>query len=1182
MTTIDDLLCVWEENRDAGIPVSPEDLCAETPELLQELKWTIRALEAVESRFGVISTQQEPPSIAEGASLHLGRSDTVHVSSEFRIEDLHASGGLGSVYVAIDPVLNRKVAIKFPRWKNLTSEQAARFEREARVTGRLDHPGIVPVHALKSDPTGRPCYVMRFVDGKTLQARIQLLHSSAPQIKTAPFFETHEFRQLLQNMVTVCNIVAYAHDQGVIHRDIKPANIILGPFGEVLLLDWGLAKVLGETTEDSVSMMAEVSGITQFETHDGQVLGTPAFASPEQLLGHTEDVTVVSDVYALGATLFELLTGSYSIGRSAFQEHLSRLKLGQRFSAHEVNPAIPVALEAICCRAMEIRPADRYRSPILLAQDIERYLTGESVSVCRDSIFVRLGRWVRRRPGLAAASATGVLIASLAGSAGSVVLGQKNQELRSNNEKLELAMEDSRSANVQTLQALRTLFDDIVAQKLGAQAELSDSDREFLRKILQQYETFASLKGDSVESREIQAEGLRQSGTILLQLAEEQEARARFEAAAQVYQQLINESDQANYRRQLAATLVDVGLCMQNFGELAAAEQIANKGIDVLAPVFVDGAGDSDSVAWEAYANLKQLLGGIQISTGRMEEALISFRESKDVYEKRRASVPESHETLARLAESYREMSDACQQLGDVARQEDYSYQALELYRMLVTQFPDNRKFSEGLTWACYDRSYAHEFFERTRQAIEEMTEAVELAGELAQAYPLSDEFRGVLGGMQIRRGAIHTRMGHLRLAEKDLTNAVGLFEKMIIGTADGAQSYRQLLKADRLLAMLYYTYGQYEKSEATLRKAKHHAELFAVSYPETAAQSWEIHSLSYDLAMLLADRNQLAVAETELQDWLRAVEATSTGKFARIKAQSILQSKCGLVKLQIWGGKELRAKEFTDLASAFLRELEEGLPESSPDWDIIADFHLQLANFYDSLGDLQRADVHMAQHLQILHRIADKSPYRPTGKVTILNALIERGDILAEKRDYESARQQLEDAETNVADAVKSYPDEVSLLRSQEEINWARGRLLFGQEDYAGALKYFDEAFRLNPDSRHRSIRLFCMGLCKDSRTLSELKAAADAPVHCPSLSDQIRACGAMVKDNSDSEQISAVVAIAALFINKAHADNVFLKPSVLKRLRSSTEFGELCKHQDLSGLVDQLDPAIQPEEVH
>ncbi len=131
------------------------------------------------------------------------------------------------MYLARDPVLNRRVAIKFPRWQRLTSEQAARFEREARVTGRLDHPGIIPVHAIRTDSADRPCYVMRFVDGQTLQSRIQKLHAEGPPVKPAVFFETQEFRQQLQNVIAVCNIVAYAHEQGVIHRDIKPANIFL-------------------------------------------------------------------------------------------------------------------------------------------------------------------------------------------------------------------------------------------------------------------------------------------------------------------------------------------------------------------------------------------------------------------------------------------------------------------------------------------------------------------------------------------------------------------------------------------------------------------------------------------------------------------------------------------------------------------------------------------------------------------------------------------------------------------------------------------------------------------------------------------------------------------------------------------------------------------------------------------
>ncbi|MBL8812682.1 MAG: serine/threonine protein kinase, partial [Planctomycetaceae bacterium] len=378
MTTIDDLLQRWEEHHDSGNPVTPEELCTDTPELLKELKWTIRALQAVDSQFGVIQSESDLTVGRQSERPDLAIHERVLIPSEYSIERLHASGGLGTVYLARDPVLNRRVAIKFPRWHRLTPDQAARFEREARVTGRLDHPGIIPVHAMRTDSEDRPCYVMRFVDGETLQSRIQRLHASSPATKPSSFFETNEFRQLLQNLVAVCNIVAYAHEQGVIHRDIKPANIISGPFGEVLLLDWGLAKVAGESTEDLLSNPQGRPDFDTLETRDGEVLGTPAFASPEQLLARADEITTLSDVYSLGATLFVLLTGSVSSGSSAFHEHLNRLKHGDRFSVHQQNPSIPAALEAICRQAMAIDPAQRYGSALQLADDLNCYLSGEA------------------------------------------------------------------------------------------------------------------------------------------------------------------------------------------------------------------------------------------------------------------------------------------------------------------------------------------------------------------------------------------------------------------------------------------------------------------------------------------------------------------------------------------------------------------------------------------------------------------------------------------------------------------------------------------------------------------------------------------------------------------------------------------------------------------------------------
>ena len=463
--TLDDLLSQWDEQKEAGIPVTPEDLCADQPEMLSEVRWHIKALEAVDQHFGV--TQSRNSSTTEGRKqTEIVPQDQVEVATVYQIERLHASGGLGRVYIATDAVLKRKVAIKFPRWDQLSNEQASRFEREARITGRLDHPGIIPIHALKSDEQDRPFYVMRFVDGQTLQARIQALHSESTAAKSRGFYESVEFRKMLQNFVIVCNIVAYAHGEGILHRDIKPSNIIVGPFAEVLLLDWGLAKVLSETCDDARDFVASQTIGNTFETLDGQILGSPAFASPEQLLGRTSDIEIRSDIYSLGATLFALLTGSSVTDNSTFYDHLNRLKLGVQLSVHDQNRAVPGPLEAICRNAMAIEPARRYATALLLANDLQRFLAGESVSVYADSTLVRLGRLIRRRPGLAAASTATVLVATIAGAMGSLILSGKNKELQANNEKLEIAIGDSRTANVQAMDALRTLVDDIVTQKL--------------------------------------------------------------------------------------------------------------------------------------------------------------------------------------------------------------------------------------------------------------------------------------------------------------------------------------------------------------------------------------------------------------------------------------------------------------------------------------------------------------------------------------------------------------------------------------------------------------------------------------------------------------------------------------------------------------------------------------------
>ena len=244
--------------------------------------------------------------------------------------------------MALDSELNREVALKELR-PELADDHGsrARFLLEAEVTGRLEHPGVVPVYGLGCDPQGRPFYAMRFVRGDTLQEAIDRLHASDSATVTDPRRWNLALRQLLNRFIAVCNVVAYAHSRGVIHRDLKPANILLGPYGETLVVDWGLAKVVGRG-EPAAKRRARSSsplqpGSDSSETLPGTALGTPAYMSPEQAEGRLDQVGPLSDVYSLGATLYCLLTGRPPIEETDVGEALRRVQRGGS-SRHHALP----------------------------------------------------------------------------------------------------------------------------------------------------------------------------------------------------------------------------------------------------------------------------------------------------------------------------------------------------------------------------------------------------------------------------------------------------------------------------------------------------------------------------------------------------------------------------------------------------------------------------------------------------------------------------------------------------------------------------------------------------------------------------------------------------------------------------------------------------------------------------
>jgi WD40 repeat protein/serine/threonine protein kinase len=372
----------------------------------------------------------------------------------FAIIKPHAQGGLGQVSIAHDEKLRRQVALK-----EIRADRAAdpylrqRFVTEAEITGQLEHPGIVPVYTLDEDASGRPYYAMRFIQGRTLAEAIRDYHAHpAPLV----------FRELLKRFVTICQTIAYAHSKSVIHRDLKPANVMLGEYGETLVVDWGLAKQLASAASPGRSAaprgmaldasLVSTCGSELGLTTAGQVLGTPGYMSPEQAAGHSQEIGPATDVYALGAILYEILAGRKPYADAGnVAEILRRVATGvPPHPPSQLAGGIPAALEAVCRKAMAHSAADRYAAPQELAGDIDKWLADEPVSCYEDPFSARLARWARRHRSWVQAAVSALWLIAVVATLSALLVYQEKQEKAF---LADVAMDKAREARAEAIRA---------------------------------------------------------------------------------------------------------------------------------------------------------------------------------------------------------------------------------------------------------------------------------------------------------------------------------------------------------------------------------------------------------------------------------------------------------------------------------------------------------------------------------------------------------------------------------------------------------------------------------------------------------------------------------------------------------------------------------------------------------
>jgi serine/threonine protein kinase len=400
--------------------------------------------EAIQRMFAAAAEGEVPATVRAGdtrpdpttsSTRGLRPEHAAHTPGErFDIQQVLAQGGLGVVFLARDREIDRTVALKQikSQWAD-DADSRARFLLEARVTGRLEHPGVAPVYALGADDTGRPYYAMRLIRGESLLEVIDRFHRGRGADENLAK-RMSELRKLLLRFMDVCNAVDYAHSKGVLHRDIKPSNIMLGKYGETLVVDWGLAKVIGSDEDVALTTRMAVTLEGQADatgTRIGAAIGTPAYMSPEQAAGRNDELGPATDIFSLGATLYHLLCG--------FLPHAPEEDIAVMIAAAENGmiipprrhaPWLPRALESICMKAMAFTPTDRYISARALSDDIQRWLADEPVAAHRERVSERIFRWLRNHRTLATALVVGYLITTIAVVAGVIGWNQLQNQRR--------------------------------------------------------------------------------------------------------------------------------------------------------------------------------------------------------------------------------------------------------------------------------------------------------------------------------------------------------------------------------------------------------------------------------------------------------------------------------------------------------------------------------------------------------------------------------------------------------------------------------------------------------------------------------------------------------------------------------------------------------------------------------